>query len=580
MNLNSPHSHTGPPHDEPPPAYHDDCSAPSINDVTFRYTSTDHNEHAQPPPPQQQQQQQYQPYSPNRNNNNNNHGGPTSPYIFSMNGPMPDPYQQHTYSNSNTNNNTNTNISPYQVLTHGSFAESSGSPHHQQHYQPQTHYQFQSAPPLPPRQTSHNNHNTPNKPNNINTNNYKNDDDDDDFLFVHHGSQPRSPHSVQNPPAPNQYQSQSNSLSYLAPQNQQPLPPQQQPRSPQNENNLIFDENDPDYDPFLVLNALQTLSQPPAPNPQQYSHNQQPHQQQQQQQQAPLIPPKPKTNPTTTVNDLIQSGQLIPPLEDFECPICAEMTFIEFFRQEFAFLGCFPGDMDEFRVQCPALQLSTCLHTFCFSCLTAYVTNYIESDLVQAQIKRIPCMESDCGAWITQTELRAILTQAEYAKFEQQQLEWSSLGQENMYKCITPNCPAIIEKAGDLIGDERTGRLNPKLICPQCHVPQCVKCGIAWHMNQTCKEYKTKLAEQDAVKSSTFLSKAADFDASSPQFRQCPRCAIMIEKVTGCDKVKCLCGYGMCWVCGSPGAKCQCTKGNHVFYDNVTGHGTRDISNK
>jgi hypothetical protein len=280
----------------------------------------------------------------------------------------------------------------------------------------------------------------------------------------------------------------------------------------------------------------------------------------------------------TTINDLLLTGQIIIPLDDFTCDICCEYTCMQFFQQELQTLGCFPGDFSEFRSQCPAIQLSTCLHTFCLTCIKDHVENYIIYQLPQADVKRIPCLE--CTEWITQQELRTILNPDDYDKFEKNQFEWSLLGNSNIYKCITPNCANIIEKSGALIADPRLGGFNPRFHCDECHVTQCVSCLVPWHANKTCKEYKAFIAEQEALKSSDLLSNAQDFNMNSSQFRQCPQCHIMIERAYGCAKVKCLCGYGMCFICGSAGAKCKCTGTNHVFFDNKTGRGTRDITNQ
>jgi hypothetical protein len=60
-------------------------------------------------------------------------------------------------------------------------------------------------------------------------------------------------------------------------------------------------------------------------------------------------------------------------------------------------------------------------------------------------------------------------------------------------------------------------------------------------------------------------------------FRDCKRCGIKIEKESGCDKIKCRCGFRFCYHCGAENAQCNCTPLEHGFWDNYTNAG--DFSN-
>ena len=51
--------------------------------------------------------------------------------------------------------------------------------------------------------------------------------------------------------------------------------------------------------------------------------------------------------------------------------------------------------------------------------------------------------------------------------------------------------------------------------------------------------------------------------------RRCERCGAGVVKASGCDKMKCRCGYQFCYQCGTKDATCKCTPSHHVFYDNV-----------
>ena len=55
----------------------------------------------------------------------------------------------------------------------------------------------------------------------------------------------------------------------------------------------------------------------------------------------------------------------------------------------------------------------------------------------------------------------------------------------------------------------------------------------------------------------------------SSHTRQCGGCGNSIEKVNGCDKMECLCGYRFCFQCGAQGSNCSCTGSHHGFWDNI-----------
>ena len=49
------------------------------------------------------------------------------------------------------------------------------------------------------------------------------------------------------------------------------------------------------------------------------------------------------------------------------------------------------------------------------------------------------------------------------------------------------------------------------------------------------------------------------------QYKQCPVCGVGVEKISGCDWVKCLRGHGFCYRCGV--ATCDCSSTQAHRYD-------------
>ena len=60
--------------------------------------------------------------------------------------------------------------------------------------------------------------------------------------------------------------------------------------------------------------------------------------------------------------------------------------------------------------------------------------------------------------------------------------------------------------------------------------------------------------------------------------RRCERCGAGVVKASGCDKMKCRCGYQFCYQCGTKDATCGCTPSHHLFYDNVNEQPDFDFS--
>ena len=81
---------------------------------------------------------------------------------------------------------------------------------------------------------------------------------------------------------------------------------------------------------------------------------------------------------------------------------------------------------------------------------------------------------------------------------------------------------------------------SPRFICrnPSCLRKSCLKCSKAWHDPHVCHEpllvslrTSVEAARTDAVK------------------RTCPRCGLSFVKASGCNKLTCVCGYAMCYLC-------------------------------
>lgn len=73
---------------------------------------------------------------------------------------------------------------------------------------------------------------------------------------------------------------------------------------------------------------------------------------------------------------------------------------------------------------------------------------------------------------------------------------------------------------------------------PRCALPSCMSCFKIWHDPHICYE--------SAILSLRTTVEAARTAAVK---RTCPRCGLGFIKESGCNKLSCICGYMMCYIC-------------------------------
>lgn len=106
------------------------------------------------------------------------------------------------------------------------------------------------------------------------------------------------------------------------------------------------------------------------------------------------------------------------------------------------------------------------------------------------------------------------------------------------YLLPTPfNILAPIESALRRIHLKRRG-LRFQCFSPTCARASCLSCSAPWHDPHTC--YSSQLT------SLRLTLERATTDAIK---RTCPNCNLAFVKSEGCNKLVCLCGYSMCYVC-------------------------------
>jgi len=90
------------------------------------------------------------------------------------------------------------------------------------------------------------------------------------------------------------------------------------------------------------------------------------------------------------------------------------------------------------------------------------------------------------------------------------------------------------------IARTRRRKLGLRFTCqnPSCRLSSCISCSKAWSDIHICHE-SSLLALRTQVELAMSLAVK----------RTCPRCNTSFVKSSGCNKLTCICGYQMCYVC-------------------------------
>lgn len=81
---------------------------------------------------------------------------------------------------------------------------------------------------------------------------------------------------------------------------------------------------------------------------------------------------------------------------------------------------------------------------------------------------------------------------------------------------------------------------SPRFVCrnPSCLRKSCLKCSKPWHDPHECHEPLLVSLRTSVESARTAAVK-----------RTCPRCGLSFVKASGCNKLTCVCGYAMCYLC-------------------------------
>ena len=203
-------------------------------------------------------------------------------------------------------------------------------------------------------------------------------------------------------------------------------------------------------------------------------------------------------------------------------------------------------------------------HRFCFKCISKRIHEIIYGGL-KAHAS-LSCMAIDCcEESIPLSEIRRALSNdvvIERYEYRQSQEAIVEAKIEGLVYCPFCNIPYEVDKCVQVLDCS-----NPK-----CLKASCIQCKKLSHLPLRC--------EEAAKKSETALRREIEERMTKAVIRECNICQAELIKAHGCNKLRCVCGNTMCYVCrrtisylgsdhfcgcflysGEPGKPCQiCNK--------------------
>lgn len=169
-------------------------------------------------------------------------------------------------------------------------------------------------------------------------------------------------------------------------------------------------------------------------------------------------------------------------------------------------------------------MLGACGHTFCGECFHDYFKSLIEE---QNKDHKLKCPQFGCETKPTQDEVKNIISEDCFKKFQKFQLNRKVATDKNLLFCSKIGCENVL----NVMNAQKN-----MLLCSECKQKTCKKCKQEFHGNKNCEDADAKRYENWV---------------GGLIIHKCPNCGCQVEKNEGCPMMDCaICDYAWCWSCG------------------------------
>ncbi|CAG5122255.1 unnamed protein product [Candidula unifasciata] len=176
-----------------------------------------------------------------------------------------------------------------------------------------------------------------------------------------------------------------------------------------------------------------------------------------------------------------------------------------------------------------------CDFHICPTCMGTYVAMKVNEAKVQ-----IECPSDRCAVLIHKDEINERLPQDLKEKFARFLINANT----DPLKKTCPACSEVYCIEPQLLAVKKKKlKLGLKVQCPQCHLQWCFICQAPFHVEMTCKQFQ--------MGDSMVRKWAKERSGGQSNAQKCPKCKIFIQKIKGCDHMKCTkCNTDFCYRCG------------------------------
>ncbi|KAH9491939.1 hypothetical protein Btru_026837 [Bulinus truncatus] len=175
-----------------------------------------------------------------------------------------------------------------------------------------------------------------------------------------------------------------------------------------------------------------------------------------------------------------------------------------------------------------------CDFQICHDCMTAYVSTKVNEAKVE-----IECPNDKCNVLVHRDEINERLPSELKDKFVKFLID------ANADPCqkTCPACSKGYTVDPEFVSKKKKLKYGLKVTCQQCFLVWCFLCQAPYHTEVTCKQYR---------KGNKMVKKwAKERNGGQSNAQKCPKCGIYIQRVHGCDHMKCAkCHTDFCYQCG------------------------------
>ncbi|KAJ3369205.1 hypothetical protein GGF31_005487 [Allomyces arbusculus] len=243
--------------------------------------------------------------------------------------------------------------------------------------------------------------------------------------------------------------------------------------------------------------------------------------------------------PIARAEDLPLYVQPPPPVMG-ECTVCfRDLRIVP--RTRGAALPAEPGAAQkEDGAPTDGVLFPTCEHEYCAGCLLSWIKSTVNDRTLQFPTT---CARDGCTATLTGEHARKLLAGVEHLELREKYLLRDIEASGRAVYCPRRACGAtvVVENVKQL-----QDAPDALVVCSQCHEQFCFRCRVADHYPLACAQYQALPAHEHEPED-VALHRLAEQNL----WKRCPLCRAVVERNFGCNYMKCLCGAGWCFRCGT-----------------------------